>query len=424
MRLSLIFLMLVLLPVAAGLHAWLFCRENLPRMTEEAITRLQEAGVHDPVVDVRFFDIAVAGEAADPPSRERALAAIRELRPLRLLPGAERIHVVANVKAAVQGDVLKVQGWLPEGGEAAALTELLAGLRPDLKVDTVELMSAPEVRWPEGFKPPLTAGSPLLKPIVEKLRVPAELRIESTQEAIVLRGLLPEDAVKHEVVAALAEVAGAREVDPSALKASPHVLAAPFAVREHLAVFVREFFQSPSPRSFAIGADGVPHIAGAATRQMESRWLSLLRPVTGGVRVEARLTLEPSEFHFPGRQIQSALPEEQMEPLRAALKGFFIGFEPNSMRISPEEQTRLAELVPVLLVGGPGLRLVIGAHPDPAGSVAAENAIGKARAEAVLSFLIDQGVPSSDISAIVFDAVPVGSPNSPPLPRIVEILVK
>ena len=48
-------------------------------------------------------------------------------------------------------------------------------------------------------------------------------------DAIVITGLLPATEVKEELVAVLAEVAGARVVDPSALKASPHVLTAPFA---------------------------------------------------------------------------------------------------------------------------------------------------------------------------------------------------
>jgi len=67
---------------------------------------------------------------------------------------------------------------------------------------------------------------------------------------------------------------------------------------------------------------------------------------------------------------------------------------------------------------------VIGAHPDPAGPESVEKDIGKARAEAVLSFLIDQGVPAADVSAVVFDPVPVGSPSAPSLPRSVELLIK
>jgi hypothetical protein len=48
MRLSLVFFMLILLPLATGVHAWLFCRENLPALTQEAVARLQAAGVRNP----------------------------------------------------------------------------------------------------------------------------------------------------------------------------------------------------------------------------------------------------------------------------------------------------------------------------------------------------------------------------------------
>lgn len=424
MRLGLLFIMLILLPVATGVHAWLFCDENLPRLTKEALTLLQDAGVRDPVVDIRFFDIEVRGEAPDPSSRQKALAAIRGLVPLRLLPGADRLHVEARLTASVEGETLHLQGWLPEGNHRSVLHGLLTELRPDLRMDDEKLVTAPEVRWPEGFKPPLTVDSPLVQPIVEKLRVPAVLRIEATDDALVLRGLLPDEELKHEIIAALAEIAGGREVDPSALKASPHVLRAPFAVREHLAAFVGDFFRWSPPRSFEIGADGIPHLKGRATRQMESHWLSLLRPVTGAARVDAVLELLPSEFHFPGYQVRSELPEEQLAAIRSALKSCEIIFEEGSSRLSPEVQIRLTSLVPTLLAAGPALRLVIGAYPDPAGPDAAEKAIGKARALAVLSFLIDQGVPSADISAVVFDPVPEASPAAPLAPRLIEILVK
>jgi len=424
MRLGLLFIMLILLPVATGVHAWLFCDQNLPRLTDEALALLQEAGVRDPVVDIRFFDIEVRGEAPDPAARQKALAAIRGLVPLRLLPGADRLHVTARLKARVEGETLHLQGWLPEGDHRAALLMLMADLRPDLRVQDEGLVSALEVRWPEGFKPPLTADSPMVQPIVEKLRVPAVLRIEATHDALVLRGLLPDEELKYELVAALAEVAGGREVDPSAIKASPHVLPAAFAVRGHLAAFVGDFFRLAPPRSFEIGADGIPHLRGRATRQMESHWLSLLRPVTGGSRVDAEFELLPSEFHFPGYEVRSELPDGQLASIRSALQGAEIVFEEGSSRLSPEAQIRLTSLVPALLAAGPALRLVIGAHPDAAGPEAAEKAVGKARALAVLSFLIDQGVPSADISAVVFDPVPEGSPAVPPAARLIEILVK
>ncbi|WP_395751167.1 OmpA family protein [Prosthecobacter sp.] len=416
--------MLILLPVATGVHAWLFCRENLPVLTQEALVRLKAAGVRNPVVEIRFFDIAVTGEAPDPAAREKALASIRSLGPLRLLPAAERVHVLASLTAQLDGSRLRLSGWFPEGDEVRNVQSLLADLRPDLVIDAADLRTAAVVRWQEGIKPPLTASSALLKPIIDTLRVPAELHISARADAIVLSGMLPDTKLKGELVAALAEVAGARVVDPAALKASPHVLTAAFAKPELLAAFVRSFFSVPPPRSFDIQSDGIPHLKGVATRQMESAWLALLRPVTGAAKVDAQFTLVPSLYHFPEYQIQSRLMPETIDSLREALRGFVINFDAGSAQIPPVEQTKLATLAPTLLAAGPALGLVIGAHPDPAGPDSLEKHIGKARADAVLSFLVEQGVPAADISAVVFDPVPAGSPSAPASPRSVELIIK
>ncbi len=424
MRLSLLFFMLILLPVATGVHAWLFCRENLPALTQEAIARLKAAGVRNPVVDVRFFDIAVTGEAPDPASRQKALAAIRALGPLRLQPGAERIHILASLSAKLDQNTLRLSGWFPDGDEINHVHDLLADLRPDLVINEDELRSSTEVRWPEGIKPPLTASSALLKPIIDTLRVPAELHIRAKDDAFVLSGLLSDTALKEDLVATLAEVAGARVVDPSALKASPHVLPAAFAKPDLLTAFVKSFFSVPPPRSFDIQSDGIPHLEGVATRQMESTWLTLLRPVTGAVKVDAHFTLVPSIYHFPGYRVQSKLPPEAIASLQEALRGCVIVFDAGSSRIPPAEQTKLATLAPTLLAAGPALGLVIGAHPDPAGPEKVEKDIGMARAEAVLSFLVEQGVPAAEIRAVVFDSVPAGSPSAPATPRCVELLIK
>lgn len=424
MRLSLIFLMLILLPVAAGVHAWLFCRDNLPGLAQEAERRLRDAGVRDPVVGIDFFDITVSGEARDPEALQRALTAVRALGPLRLRPGAARLHVTARLKGVLDGETLRISGWLPETDDAEQVRHLVAGLRPDLKLDATGLLSAPVVTWPEGFKPPLNASSALLKPIVEKLRVPAELHVKADTDAIVLSGLLPAPSLKEEVVAALAEVGGARVVDPSALKASSHVIETPFAKPEALAAFLRSFFEQPPPRFFEIDAAGIPRLEGAATRQMESEWLALLRPLTGGAKVDARLTLVPSMLHAPGYVAQSKVPAEALAAVGEALREASVTFETGATRLTPEEQTKLAALTPALLTAGPSLGLVIGAHPDPAGPSSVEKALGRARAEAVLSFLIEQGVPSADIQAVVFEPVPPGSPFAPAVPRCVEILVK
>ena len=121
MRLSLCFFMLILLPVATGVHAWLFCSENLPVLTEEAVARLKAAGVRDPVVEVRFFDIAVSGEAPDPPARQQALAA-EYARATLVMPQTSfrnvatgRVQHPPPVRLAVPGRfVATLLRWVPK----------------------------------------------------------------------------------------------------------------------------------------------------------------------------------------------------------------------------------------------------------------------------------------------------------------------
>ncbi|MFM2143319.1 MAG: OmpA family [Verrucomicrobiota bacterium] len=422
MRLSLIFLMIILLPVAAVVHAWLFARDELPRLVADARSRLEQAGITNPVVTLHCLDIDIAGEAPDPPAHERAVAAVRAMGVVRLKPEADRIHVYAGISSRLEGRTLHLAGWLPEEKDTRAVAAILAELRPDLTLDTMELRHAAEVRWPEDFQSPLDASDPFLAPVLDGLHVPAQLKIESRADGtILLSGMLPAGGVREELLAALS----ASVLDPSGLKSSAHVRPAPFAKKQVLAAFVSSFFAAPPPRRFEISEQAHPRIEGLATRRQESDWLALLRPVTGGEVIDAQLNLMPSEFHFPGRLTRSQVPAATLEPLRQVLADTVLVFENGSSRIPQAEQARLASITPALLSAGPALALVIAGHPDPdAADAARESALALARAEAVLSFLIEQGVPATDITAIACDPVPPGSPGAPAGPGSVEILIK
>jgi outer membrane protein OmpA-like peptidoglycan-associated protein len=328
------------------------------------------------------------------------------------------------VKADLEGKRLSLTGWLPEKKDAEKLVSMLAELRPDLRLDATDLQHAPEVRWPADFKPPLDAANPFLGPILDHLRIPSELKVEFQDGTLRLSGMLPAGGLKEEIIAALAGDSGAAEIDPSALKASPHVKAAPFAKKKVLAAFLASFFAAPPPRSFEIKDIGRPKLSGIATRKLESEWLALLRPVTGAAQVDSQLVLLPSLYHQPEYQPRSPLPPAMLDQLRQVLQGMAISFESNSATLPPLDQTKLAALAPSLLAAGPALGLIIGGHPDPLGDAAVETAMAKNRAEAVLSFLIEQGVPATDITAVAFEPVPPGSAAAPAMPRSVEILVK
>ncbi|MFN7565431.1 MAG: OmpA family protein [Prosthecobacter sp.] len=423
MRLSLFFLMVILLPVAAVSHAYFIAFHRLPLLRQEVLGLLEKAGVQSPKVDLAFLDIDIAGEAPSPQVHRQVVESIRRIGPLRLKPGADRLHVNASVKSSLVGKRLRVTGWLPEQKDVEKLKTILAELRPDLTMETTDLQHAPEVRWPADFKLPLDAANPFLGPILDHLRIPAELKVEFKDGTLLLTVMLPSGGLKEEIIAALSGDSGASEIDPSALVASPHVKAAPFAKKKVLAAFLASFFAAPPPRSFEIKEQGRPRLTGIATRKLESEWLTLLRPVTGAAQVDSQLVLLPSLYHDPAYQPRSPLPPELIQQLRDVLREVVIAFESGNT-IPPLDQTKLSALAPSLLAAGPALGLIIGGHPDPLGDAAQENAIAKSRAEAVLSFLIEQGVPATDITAVAFEPVPPGSPAAPAMPRSVEILVK
>ncbi|MBL9129937.1 MAG: hypothetical protein JNG86_01985, partial [Verrucomicrobiaceae bacterium] len=214
MRLSLFFLMLILLPVTAAVHAWLFAKHELPRLLVEAKARLERAGVVDPVVTLHCLDIDIAGEAPSPDARRLAVESIAKIGALRLKPGADRLHVNARVKAGLHENRLRITGWLPEEKEVSVLKSMLAELRPDLTLDTTDLLHAQEVRWPADFKPPLDAANAFLAPILDTLHVPAELKVDYTGDSILLAGMLPAGRLKEEIVSALSGDSGAAVIDP------------------------------------------------------------------------------------------------------------------------------------------------------------------------------------------------------------------
>ena len=59
MRLSLFFLMVILLPVAAVSHAYYIAFHRLPLLRQEVIHILEKAGVQPPKVDPAFLDIDI-----------------------------------------------------------------------------------------------------------------------------------------------------------------------------------------------------------------------------------------------------------------------------------------------------------------------------------------------------------------------------
>lgn len=416
MRFSIILIALALLPMMVIAHGWFFTEKQQPQLQRAALEKLRAGGIQAAVADLRYLDLRIAGNTASPEALDQATMAVSSIAPLRVI--ANELTIPASLSAEADETTLTIRGWLPDPADTRQLVQLLGKLRPDLALQTRDLKTDSRVRWPEGERPPLTAESQLLRPILSKLRVSPWLEVVRDSKGLHLRGILPANGSRSAVLSAL------QDRDDSGLLESLHTEPASFAGSEGLVAFLKSFFAEASPRRFFIDEENGPTIEAATTRTQEGSWLTLLRPVSGGKKVNLDLTLYPSEFHLPGREPTTPLPKEQLSILNETLAGHLIHFENNSAALSSEAQAQLAVLTPKLLTAGPVLRLVVGGHVAPDADAQTARRLAKARAETVLSFLVEQGLPTNDVQTMAFDPVPSGTPAAPGQSQSVEILIR
>jgi len=416
MRFLILFIALALLPMMTILHGWLFTESQLPELQREALARLEKNGIRGAEADLRFLDLRLAGNAPDLVSLEKAREAVAALKPIRVVK--DELGITAALESRLEGKILTLKGWLPNASNIQAIHQLVGKLRPDLTVQTEALKAHPKVRWSMSEKGPMTADNGLLKPVLEQLRVSTWLKIQRDEKGIHISGLLPANGMRSVLLSQF------NPAESNELLESTYTLVPSFAEPDVLMPFIQSFFAHSSKRLFSIHQQGEIVIEADATSTLEKEWLALLRPISGGRKVSSKLTLYPSPFHFPSYRPTTPLDEAQLEALRDALSGQRITFSQGNYSLEATEQAKLAALTPVLLTAGPALRLVIGGHPDPEGSPETEKPLALSRAEQVLSFLIEQGLPSTDVKALAFDPAPTGTPGAPTQINTVEILLR
>ncbi|MCA1964633.1 MAG: OmpA family protein [Prosthecobacter sp.] len=424
MRFTIVLFFIALLPVMMLAHWWEFEEKQQPLLLARVEGILKKAGIQDARAELRYLDLAISGHAPDEAAVQTVLREIERIGPMRLR--SSRLGIPARLKARLREEdaTLEIEGWLPDQGAVDSLLSLLRQTRPDLRLEARKLRTSPLVHMPEGEKLPFHVGSLMLSPILAPLRVPSSLEIARSGDQLVARGLVPDDGLRAGILEALRAGPHGLTVDATALRVSTHALAAPFTEPATLLPLLRSFFSTPSPGSLRFSADDNPVLTAEATRTLESQWLTLLRPLTHGRRAELHLDYYPSLHHFPGRRLHTVLPPAVQQAVTDALADPFVRFSPGKSTLAREEEARLASLVPALLSAGPGLRLIVGGHPDPNGTPEAEARLAMARAEQVVSFLIEQGTPAVEITPLAFDPVPPGGKHAPAVTSSVEILIE
>lgn len=416
MRLFILFLALACVPVMVAVHLVYFLAVQEPDLKQRAAAILQRHGIRTQRVDLRFWQLSIAGNATDPEAASNARAELASTAPWEL--ETDSLVVPARLSVVQEKNRLKVSGWLPTQENTHQAGQLLATLRPDLTLDLADLHHDSQVRWPEGEAGPLSAASSLVKPWLDDLRVKPWLQASRDSAGqIEVSGMLPADGTRARVMQALfleeKEVAGLQE--------SLHTVTdGGLADSRGLADFLRDYFSAPGARSFRVNERGESLLVGPLTRSMEVRWLAALRPVFGGRRVEFQGQSYPSEYHMPGRVPESPLPPAQLTELSQMLSALRLSFSPRSFTPGPLEQASLAALAGQLVSAGPSLRLVIGGHPEPWGDAISAAGMAKERARQVLAILVEQGLPTQDVKIMAFDPVEGDMAR----PAEVEILIR
>lgn len=422
MRFTILLFFIALMPVMMLAHWWDFEENGQPGLRREVAKILADAGIQGATADLRYLDLSVGGNAPDEAAVQKVAGGLSALPGLRL--ASNRIVIPARIRARLAKNRLLLDGWMPDSAAVTSLAAVFKNMRPDLTIDAQAMATSPRVRLPEGESLPLTESSPMLQPVIEALQVPSRLSIRREKNRLVLEGMLPSPRLRDAVIDAVRSGPHRLTLAADQLRTSSHALAAPFTAESVLQDFLRSFYGTIAPGDFSIQADENPRLSANATRSLESTWLGLLRPLTRGRRADLTLNYFPSSLHFPERRLETSLPPEMLQDVHAQLAGQYFAFPVGSSTLSPAEQTRLAAIVPALLMAGPALKLVVGGHPDPAGDLESERSLARRRAEQVVSFLIEQGAPSSDMKAVAFDPVPAGGKNTPPQPSSVEILIQ
>lgn len=419
MRFSLLLIPLALLPLMMVVHGRIYTAQQQPMLKEDVLALLRQNGIREASAHLEYLDLGISGLAPDQGSLEKARRAVSGMVPLRLVKDELLLQQLPSLTSRMDGGMLFLEGRLPDESSVTKLRQLISSVRPDLELDTTHLKPAADVRWPDAMESALTACHPLLAEVVEKLRRRLWLEMVRDEKGLRLSGLLPDqEGLKRALEEALKT--GPQE----SLTETPLSWPATFAHTQTLVPLVQKFFQETSPRRLVFKEDGEVLAETPATLDSRSVFLELLRPVVGEGRLVSRFVLYPSRLHFPGYHPESPVAEDMRLDLKKALASQTFSFAPESAVLETAVQMQLATLAPLLLKAGPAARLCIGGHPDPDGDPETERRLALERAGQVHAFLVEQGLPATDVQIVAFDPVPRGTQGAPSRLSSVEILLR
>lgn len=406
MRLIVILAALLLVPVFALVLEWRFDVVQRPQLEAQCRKLLDQADVRAVTASLDHFNVRLSGLGRQPDDRDKAAAAIRKIRGLRLAAEDNRVVVPAQITADFQGTALKLKGWVDRESSRQQAMLMAARFRPEMQVSADEVRVNPHVvMGAETEIDGMTVPAQIAE-FLNSIRPPAALSVTNEEGVFRLRGYLPTESLRSHVIASIQSKPWEWPVEASKLYANSHAGAAAFADDEALPAFLRRYFDSPSPGDFTIDARNGPRLKAYATPSMDAEWRKLLLPLSGAAKVQAEITLLPSLMHFPDFRPQSPIPAALLTQIRTIFRAQVIHFDKGSSRLMPAEQVKLGPLVLAINMAGPEARFIVAGYDEPGGEAGgARGKLRYGRAESVRAALVQMGVAKNVLETQGFDAV-------------------
>lgn len=406
MRLIIVIVCLVLVPAFSLVLEWQFDSVQRPQLESRCRALLDQAELRSVVVAMDHFHVRLTGLGRQPDDREKAAKLVRSVKGVILKDADNRILVPAHLAADFEGGTLMLKGWVDAESSRQTAMLMAARFRPEMPVLADDVRVNPHVVLGPAVEIDSMKVPSKVADFLNSIRPPSSLSVVNENGVIRLKGFLPSETLRGQVIAAVQAKPWEWPVEASKLYANTHVAQAPFTKGEALVSFLKRFAGSPTPGEFSIDLRNGPRFKAMATPAMEAEWRRLLLPLSGAGKVRAEVTQMPSLMHFPGFVPQSPIAPETLVQVRAILRAQVIHFDRGSARLVPSEQAKLGPLVFAVQLAGLAARFVVAGYDEPGGEPGgAGGRLRASRAEAVRSALGQMGVSKEVLEVQGFDAV-------------------
>lgn len=375
------------------------------------------SGIKKEDIRINYLDITLRGWVPDPSVRDEARRRVAAVPGVRCREADNQLLVTPRINATLEGEKIRLSGWLRDESARRDLTRWLQEARPGLEVNTDEIHLSPHVARVEA--PASGNAGDQVPPIFAEpwnaIRARPALRISNENGTIRASGALPSAALRDALVEAVPGI------DVSQLRAGAFVRQARFTDETALPAFLRSLFRSRAVEFFEAGGESV-RVRAVATPQLEAEWRRLISPLAEDGVGTLELWIVSSPLQVPGYQPVSLLQPDALNDLRAALATTTTHFDRGVHSVSPAEINLINTAAQAILAAGPGARIVAGAHVDATGDPKLNEDSARRRAASVIGELKSRGVPAAQLEPAIIGVAP--APDGSDQGRCVELLVK